>query len=217
MAPQREFATMTRNLLHDRLTRRLLLRALAIGSVAGIVPASAAESSVGTIAEVTGEANAEKGGQRRKLAKKSPVLLEDTLTTGAASRLRALLAGKTTLRLGAETRVRIDKFIVNSGGELALDAGVLLLDAPARRFQNGLAVESPFALIAVRGTRFFAGPIEGIFGVFVERGTVDVTAGGTTVRLKAGEGTDIAKPGDPPGPVKKWGKPKIAKAMALVR
>ncbi|CAN5252435.1 FecR domain-containing protein [soil metagenome] len=202
--------------LHKILTRRLILKA-AFAGLAAALPAAAAESSVGTVAEVTGEANAEKAGQRRKLAKKSPVLLDDTLTTGAASRLRALLAGKTTLRLGAETKVRIDKFIVNSGGELMLGAGALLLDAPANRFKKGLAVESPYALIAVRGTRFFAGPIDGIFGVFVARGLVDVTAGGTTVQLKAGEGTDIAKPGDPPGPVKKWGPPKIAKAMALVR
>ena len=42
------------------------------------------------------------------------------------------------------------------------------------------------------------------------------TAGGNTVRLKTGEGTDISHAGGPPEPVKKWGAPKIAKAMALV-
>ena len=68
----------------------------------------------------------------------------------------------------------------------------------------------------MRGTRFFAGPIDGVFGIFVARGAVDVTAGGKTVRLKQGEGTDIARQGDAPGPVKMWGPPKIAKAMALV-
>ena len=208
---------MGKLVLPENLTRRLFVQATALAGLGAITPIAAAENSVGTVDDVTGEANAERAGQRRKLARKSPVLLDDTLTTGAASRLRALLAGKTTLRLGADTKVRIDKFIVNSGGELMLGAGALLLDAQANRFGKGLAVESPYALIAVRGTRFFAGRIDGIFGVFAERGTVKVTAGGTSVELRAGEGTDIAKPGDPPDPAEKWRAPKIAKAMALVQ
>lgn len=200
------------------LTRRVFLTTAAIAAIAQPLRAQqSADNVVGSVAEVKGEANAEKGGRRRVLSRKSPVLLDDTLTTGAQSRLRAYLAGRTTLRLGAGTKVRIDKFIVNAGGELALGSGALLLDAPAKRFKGGLTVESPFALIAVRGTRFFAGDIDGTFGVFVDRGAVDVSAAGVTVRLRAGEGTDIARPGDPPGPVKKWGRPKIAKAMALVR
>jgi hypothetical protein len=52
--------------------------------------------------------------------------------------------------------------------------------------------------------------------VFVEEGAVDVTAAGQTVRLSEGEGTDIANPGDPPGEVRRWGQPKIDRAMALV-
>ena len=85
--------------------------------------------------------------------------------------------------MGAKTTVRIDRFIVDQGGELVLDSGALLIDTRGKLLKN-LEVESPFALIAVRGTRFFAGPIDGIFGVFVARGAVDVTAGGSTVRLK---------------------------------
>jgi ferric-dicitrate binding protein FerR (iron transport regulator) len=166
--------------------------------------------------EVVGDVVAELDSQRRKLKRKSSILLGDTLRTAARARLRALLARKTSLRLGAETSVRIDRFIVDSGGELVLDSGALLIDTRGK-LPKGLEVESPFALIAVRGTRFFAGPIDGIFGVFVARGTVDVTAGGSTVRLRTGEGTDIAQVGGPPGTVKVWGAPKIAKAMALVR
>src|SRR2546421_677421 len=88
-----------------------------------------------------------------------------------------------------------------------------------RRSSRGIGLGADrrtFARIAVRGTRFFAGDISGTFGVFAAHGSVDVTAGGKKVRLKAGEGTDIAHPVDAPGPVKTWGAPKIAKAMALV-
>jgi hypothetical protein len=200
------------------LNRRALLQGIVLaGAIGSLRPASAAEEAAGVVSELKGEAVAELNEQRRKLKLKSPLYLGETIDTSDRSRLRALLARKTSLRLGAKTRVRIDQFIVNMGGELVLDSGALLLDTSTGKFPEGLKVQSPFALIAVRGTRVFAGPIDGTFGVFVARGTVDVTAGNSTVRLRAGEGTDIAQAGGPPGPVKKWGKPKIDKAMALVR
>lgn len=199
------------------LNRRVLLQSVVAAVAFGeLRPVFAAEQAVGAVSEVTGEAVAQLNGRRRKLESKSALYLGETINTAAQSRLRAVLARKTSLRLGANTKVRIDQFLVNTGGELVLDSGALLIDVSSK-LSKKLEVQSPFALIAVRGTRFFAGPIDGIFGVFVARGAVDVTAGNRTVRLKAGEGTDIARAGDEPGPVKKWGKPKIDKAMALVR
>jgi ferric-dicitrate binding protein FerR (iron transport regulator) len=198
------------------LNRRVLLQSVvAAGAIAQSRSLFAAEKAVGAVSDVKGEALAQLNDRSRKLRRKSPLYLGDAIKTGAQSRLSALLERKTSLRLGANTKVRIDQFLVNTGGELVLDSGALLIEASSK-LPKGLEVHSPFALIAVRGTRFFAGPIEGIFGVFVSRGTVDVVAGNRTVHLKAGEGTDIAHPGDAPGPVKKWGKPKIDKAMALV-
>lgn len=198
------------------LSRRVLLQSIVLaGTIGQLRPLFAADQIVGAVSEVRGEAVAQLKDRSRKLMQKSPLYLGDAINTGDQSRLRALLARKTRLRLGANTKVRIDQFLVNTGGELVLDSGALLIDTSGK-FPKGLDVQSPFALIAVRGTRFFAGPIEGIFGVFVSRGVVDVTAGNQTVRLRTGEGTDIAHPGDAPGPIKKWGKPKIDKAMALV-
>jgi hypothetical protein len=200
------------------LNRRRLLQAIGGFLLAGFAPdAVAAESALGEVSDLRGRATARRKAKRRDLEEGASVFLGETLVTARRSRLTALLAGKTTLRLGAETSLRLDRFIAEKGGELALGNGALLLDTPARKPGNkGIVVRSPFALIAVRGTRYFAGPIDGIFGVFVERGSVNVTAGGRTVRLRAGDGTDIRRPGDPPGPVKRWGRPKIAKAMALV-
>jgi ferric-dicitrate binding protein FerR (iron transport regulator) len=198
------------------IDRRLLLQGIVAGTAFYAVrPAVSAATAVGTVSEIVGDVVAELGGQRRKLTRKSSIFLNDTLKTAARSRLRAMLARKTSLRLAAETSVRIDRFLVDSGGELVLDSGALLIDTRGKLPKN-LEVQSPFALIAVRGTRFFAGPIDRTFGVFVAKGAVDVTGGGSTVRLNAGEGTDIARAGGPPGPVKAWGQPKIAKAMALV-
>jgi len=198
------------------VNRRFVLQSLAFASLALCSRvASSAEQVVGSVSALKGVATAEITSKRRRLERKSSLYLGDTVHTGARSRLVALLLPKTTLKLGAETRVRIDNFIVNAGGEILLDSGALLLDVP-RRLSKGLAVRSLFALIAVRGTTFFAGQLDDAFSVFVVKGSVDVVAGGEEVRLRSGEGIDIAAPGGKPGPVKKWGKPKISKAMALV-
>lgn len=199
------------------LTRRLVLQAAAFTGIGAIYSPAFSAEAVGEVDDLQGEAVAEQAKNRRKLQVRSPVENGDILMTAKRSRLKAALGGKTTLRMGAETRVKIDNFIVDAGGELTLGSGALLLDAPSGGFPKGLAVESPFALIAVRGTRFFAGTIDDEFSVFVDRGSVNVTAGGKTVRLNRGQGTDIKRRGDPPEPANTWGQPKIRKAFALVR
>jgi ferric-dicitrate binding protein FerR (iron transport regulator) len=200
------------------MDRRFALRSVALlFACFPAIAVGAAPTAIGIVAELRGEALAELNNMQRRLEFNASVFLGDTLKTGESSRLAVLLAEKTRLRLGAETTVTVDQFIAEAGGDLSLGSGALLIEEPPDALPKGLTVQSPFALIAVRGTDFFAGPIEGVFGVFVQNGSVDVTAGGTTVRLAAGEGTDIAEAGGPPGPVKKWGKAKIDKALALVR
>jgi ferric-dicitrate binding protein FerR (iron transport regulator) len=177
-------------------------------------PTGAAARAVGAVSEVKGIAVAELGDDRRPLAVRSALHLGETLSTGDNSRLKALLARSANLSLSANARIKIDRFIADSG-TVALSSGALLLDTAGR--SRGLTVTSPYGIIGTRGTRFFAGELGENFSVFVERGAVDVRAAGQTVRLRAGEGTDIASIGAAPGPVRRWGAEKIARAMALVR
>ena len=88
--------------------------------------------------------------------------------------------------------------------------------AKAGRVTADLAVRSPFGLIAVRGTRFFAGPSNGVFSVFVERGAVQVVGVNTWVIVTGGSGTDIAQPGGEPTHPHPWGAARIANAIASV-
>jgi ferric-dicitrate binding protein FerR (iron transport regulator) len=80
-----------------------------------------------------------------------------------------------------------------------------------------VSVRSSYGVIDVRGTRFFVGPSNNVFGVFVDEGSVTVTAGGRRVTLRAGEGTDISKPGARPTAPKRWGQPRIKAAFANVQ
>jgi ferric-dicitrate binding protein FerR (iron transport regulator) len=203
-------------MLNFGMSRRAALRLMALAPALVPMAAEAARKRIGNVTAIKGKAKGELDGASRTLKIKAPVHLRETIITGAEARLQALLAAKTTLKLGADTRVRIDQFIVDKGGELSFSSGALLLQAPSKSFDDGLTIDSRYALIAVRGTRFFAGQLGEAFSVFVEEGAVDVTAAGQTVRLSEGEGTDIANPGDPPGEVRRWGQPKIDRAMALV-
>ena len=172
-----------------------------------------AVDQIGKVTEIRGTASAETAAGTRSLAADGPVFLAELLRTGDESRLGLHLGLRTSVRLGARSKLRVDRYIADAGGEIIVDSGQLLFDGRARR---GLTVRSPYALIAVRGTKFFAGQLDNGFSVFVARGVVSVTAAGAQVILREGDGTDIAFVGAPPGPPKKWGAPKSARAFALV-
>ena len=168
------------------------------------------------VEEVRGQAFAEANSVRRTLAQAAPLFLDEQVGTGSQSRLQMRLGRDTVVRLGEEARIKIDRYLVNAGGEITLQAGPLLFDRPSVRTPEPMQVRTPYGLIAVRGTRFFAGPSNGRFGVFVERGSVAVTAAGARVVLKSGEGTDIEAPGGRPTPVKRWQPPRIRAALDSV-
>ncbi|MCW1841880.1 FecR family protein [Prosthecomicrobium hirschii] len=204
------------------LTRRDLLGAAALlaagpGSATLVGPASAATAGrIGIVQEVVGDAFARGGSAERRLAAAADLYLQDMVWTGTEARLAMKLGLATTVRLGARSRLVIDRFIADMGGVLDLADGATLFDRPEEAPKVDVKMRSAYGVIAVRGTRFFAGPSRGVFGVFVERGAVTVAAAGVTRLLSAGEGTDIPAPGRPPSPVARWGAPRIAEAMASV-
>jgi ferric-dicitrate binding protein FerR (iron transport regulator) len=197
--------------------RRWLLRhgAWALPFILAGIPARAAER-VGSVEDVKGEAFAELDAARRTLNRAAPVFLGDEVATGIASRLGMRLGRDTMVRLGEQARLKIDRFLVDAGGEMTLRSGPLLFDQPPGRAPAAVQIRSAFALIAVRGTRFFAGPSNGRFSVFVARGSVAVTAAGQQVIVREGEGTDFVSPGTPPTPVNRWGPERIRTALASV-
>lgn len=190
------------------------------GLAASLVPASAAfaqSPSAGSVQALTGQAEAELRAAVRQLAPDGRIFVGDRISTGSSSRASIALGTATELKLGSEARIRIDRFLVNAGGVIVLETGAMAFDRDPAREQGAISIRSAFGLIAVRGTRFFAGPSNGVFGVFVERGSVAVTGGGKRVLVGSGEGTDIARPGDRPTPVKAWGKARIDAALEQVR
>jgi ferric-dicitrate binding protein FerR (iron transport regulator) len=206
-----------RNSGMTKVSRRCML-ALTGGFVAGVwADGAAAMTAAGKVVAVRGAAVAEFEGQNRSLSVGGDVYIRDLVSTGSDSRLGLRLGQGTSLRLGANTRLKIDRYVVDAGGDFELIDGAFLFErdgkAPAHL---DLRFRSAYGLIAVRGTRFFAGPSKGVFGVFVREGRLEVSAAGQTVVVKAGQGTDLAKPGDPPSKPAPWKPPRIREALASV-
>lgn len=189
------------------LTRRALVAG--VGALAGASAAFAAEP-VGAVTSLVGQAFA----GRRPLGAEGPVYLEELIRTDVASRLDMRLGKTTVLKLGPDTRVRIDKFLVDAGGELTLERGSMLFDGKDGGFPKGLSVKSPYATIAVRGTRFFAGELDTPLEVFVYRGEVVVNSGRRSFPLGVGDGVSLGQRGAGAPEVKPWRQPKIERANA---
>jgi hypothetical protein len=204
----------------DATRRAWLMRGAGFGAFAGGASLFAAfgaqaQTAAGKVSSVRGMAFAEVGPGTRTLTAAEAVFLDELLRTGDESRLGVALANGNQLNLGARAKLRIDRTVIDGGGALELGAGAMILDRPDAGRKGRLTVTTPFAVIAVRGTKFFMGEIDG-YGVFVERGHVQVTAAGKTVDVRAGEGTTIPRIGAPPDAVRTWGAPKIARARAMV-
>lgn len=196
------------------VTRR---RALMLGAAVTLAGRSlrAEEARAGTIEALRGEAFAEGPKPRRALAPTAEVFIGDLVETATNSALTMHLGKTTFVKLGALAKFRIDNFVVDAGGTFDLDQGPMLIDHNGTKDEN-LQVRSPFGLMAVRGTMFFAGPSNDVFGVFVARGLVAVTGGGRTVILRPGLGTNIARPGDAPTEPRRWSPGRITAALRSV-
>jgi hypothetical protein len=161
-------------------------------------------------------------GRSRELAEGADIHRNEQLWTGASGRLHLTLSDGAGVDLGENARLTLDDFVLPADG-----AGRLVIRsiAGALRFSGGaidtsapgaVKIVTPVATMTLRGTDFFAGPIDGAYGVFVFHGKVDVATAGGSVSLTDGEGTSITRSSSAPGEVKRWGAAKIARAEKLV-
>lgn len=208
------------------LSRPALLVAAALSMVLLAGPAAAQHAPggakvsgeiAGAVETVKGPASAAAGGATRPLEPRSSVFVGETVRTGEQARLLMRLGKRTTMRLGERTEIKIDRYIMDAGGEIELGQGAFQFERKGPKSPEPLNIRGAYGLIAVRGTRFFAGPSRGAFGVLVGEGKVEVTSGGKTVVVGPQQGTDIAAPGAPPSDPKAWGYERVREALNMVR
>jgi hypothetical protein len=175
-----------------RTSLRVVSIFLCFGS---ILPAHATES-VGVVTKVVNEAQIDGAAATAG----APIRMSDRLRTGANARLQVTFRDNSVLTLGEKANVLVDRYVFNperSKGEILLSA-----TQGAFRFAGGklkqmsdkkITVKTPVAALAVRGTEFWAGPIDGQYGVLLLKGKLAVSNRAGAVRLsRPGMGTDIA-------------------------
>jgi hypothetical protein len=196
-----------------RSNRRLVLAAPVLLLL--VRPGLSDASAIGTTVSLAGKASLGRASGVTDLHPADPLMEGDSVTVAPSSTAVLELFTATMINLGPEAKLVLDRFTAELGGTITV-GGPLVFDRAEDLPKLDLTVQNAFAQIGVRGTRFFAGPSKGVYGVFVARGAVEVTAAGETRRLGPGDGVDIAAPGAAPSPVARWKAPRIAAAFASV-
>ena len=198
------------------LSRRLFIAGSALALTGIGIRATQANAIIGKAVEITGEVTRKQENLLEGLKAGASLMDHDFVKTGARSFASLELGDDTSLLLGSDTELLIDTFIAGQGGTIELGTGQMVFDRPEGLAKIDLTMRTAFGMIGVRGTKFFAGPSRGVFGVFVEHGLVEVTGGGVTRQVGRGQGVDIATPGAVPSEVAQWGDARIREAYASV-
>lgn len=193
-----------------------LWKGLALALMA--LPAWAAAEPVGSAARVSGEARADGVA----LTPGTPFESGVTLTTGVGARLEVVFTDGTTLVLGERARLAVERYVYDptaSSGEARLRAsdGAFLVTSGAVAKLPGrpLSVATPVAIIGVRGTRFWGGPLDNALDVLVLEGAVTVANDNGRTDLEFGQGTGVAA-GQAPGAPVTWADAKVRRALDSV-
>jgi hypothetical protein len=198
------------------LSRRLFMAGGALALTGLGIRATQANATIGKAVEITGAVTRKQADRLEGLKAGASLMDHDFVATGKESFAELALGDDTSLLLGSETELLIDTFIAGQGGTIELGTGQMVFDRPEGLAKIDLTMRTAFGMIGVRGTKFFAGPSRGVFGVFVEHGLVEVTGGGVTRQVGRGQGVDIATPGAAPSEVAEWGDARIREAYASV-
>ena len=157
---------------------RILSRVLAMILLSVVAHGVAEAQTVGTVTKL--ENQAQVGGAAAVVG--TPVHMSDDLRTGAKARLEVTFRDDTKLTMGENAKLVIDRYVFNPSqgtGEMAVKA-----TQGAMRFVTGrigklkdhnVTVVTPSAALAVRGTDFWVGPINGQYGVLLLKGKVKVS------------------------------------------
>ena len=182
-----------------------------------------ADDVIGTVTRLEGQAQALLGGSAVTLVVGTTIFMNEKLTTGSKTRLELTFADGTKVTVGDNASVTVDRFLYKPRGlGNAFDA---VVTGPFRFISGKLdktggstsSIKTAFAVVAIRGTNFWGGPIDGHAGVVLFSGSVTVTnASGSVELTKPGQGTNIIGRNTPPSAVTMWAKEKVARALATV-
>lgn len=139
---------------------------------------------------------------------------EDQVKTGQHATVHLQLSNQAVLRLQPETFIIVNKSDKNSKDTIfTLQEGRLQAQAEGLRKNGGqLAIRTPSAVAAVRGTVFELSATNSDSGLACYEGQVDVSAQKVTVQVPTGMGTYVEKGKAPLKPFKLPAPPQVSPA-----
>ncbi len=184
------------------------------------MPALAVEGGgVGTVEKAKNEVTASPSANdpARPLATGNPVFQNEIVKTGSQARAELRLADETSLSMGENATVRLDEFVYNTDGSATINlvTGALRFISGANGHPGKLTIKTAVATIGIRGTDFWAGPIDGVYGVLLLNGKVEVINSGGSVTLDTPRtGTLISGADIAPGPAVPWPDDRRVRALS---
>ena len=155
----------------------LLAQAITAALLFILPSAAVAAEVVGRVTKV--ENHAQVGAASASVG--TPVRMDDRIHTGAKARLEITFRDQTLLTLGENATVVIDRYVFDprqGTGEMVVKAtqGAMrfITGKIGRLPEHNVTVVTPEAALAVRGTDFWVGPIDGKYGVLLLKGEVGV-------------------------------------------
>jgi hypothetical protein len=184
-----------------------LISAAALVLLLPAAPAGAA-TPIGTTAIVTNAVSGKLGPQARNLKRGDPIHQDEEIKTGANSGAQLLFSDETTMTLGADTEVLLDKLVYDptrKQGEVVIRA-----TTGAFRFISGSSsqesyrVRTPVGTIGVRGTMFSCVVGSAALSCSVQQGAISMCdLAGLCTNVAAGQFAVSTRLGtSPPRPTK---------------
>ena len=141
---------------------RVLVFAIVLVSVPLGMIASAA-SPIGLVKVTEGTAVVQRGDATLRAQVGLALQEGDVLRTGAGGRMGVVLRDDTRLSLGPETEIRIDQFVFEPAKDhlalvLKMARGIMAFVSGniAKLSRDRVRIETPVAILGVRGTQFLA-------------------------------------------------------------
>ncbi len=204
-----------------------ILTALLIVGLLWCMPAQA-QQAAGEVERQKGTASRTAAGSTSDLAQGGRVFVGDEIRTGAGARLQIRFGDQSSLTLGENARITINRFVYKPDGDsnqgLAILKGVFRFSTGeiGKRTPGNIAFTTPVATVGIRGTVFVGGeltvgmpPGQPHYGFQITEGSIEVTSpGGSVVLDEPGEGTFLPLTRvAAPTPVRQWTPEEAAEAQ----
>lgn len=193
---------------------------LAAGVIPALLPLQSAQAAdlvqLGAVARMKKLSGATRGPDSRSLAIGDKVYRDDLLWTRSGGQLRIDLSDGSNLSLGENAEVMLEDTMLSGSGSsfLRILSGAFRFGSGGGEKATTPKIETPFAVLSLRGTEVYGVRFGKAWGFFVSSGQVEVSNDTGSVILNAGDGTQVNARNGKLAPVKKWGAPKIAQTKA---